>query len=139
MVGDHRRQAYRPGRGLGRGAGERTPGPPLALAGLAILACCVVKMLVLGTLALSVASVGVAVRTAAIALVGLALAAALVVFIGRRHRCPDACAALGAPRSSGELRQARRADDHERTRRFRVIALTPAACRSKGPSGEGSP
>lgn len=104
MVRDHGRQANRPGRGLGRGAGERAPGPPLALAGLAILACCGVKMLVLGTLALSVASVGVAVRTAAIALVGLALAAALVVFIGRRRRCPDACAALGAPRSSEEAR-----------------------------------
>jgi hypothetical protein len=104
MVGDHGRQAHRPGRRLGRGAGERAPGPPLALAGLAILACCGVKMLVLGTLALSVGSVAVAVRTAAIAVVGLALAAALVAYVIRRRRGANACAVPDTARSPERAR-----------------------------------
>jgi hypothetical protein len=66
----------------------------LGLGGLAILACCGLKVLVLAGVSLSLGSVGVVVRNVAIAVAGLAVAAAVVAYaIRRRRRCDDACAA----------------------------------------------
>jgi hypothetical protein len=66
----------------------------LGVGGLAILACCGLKVFVLAGVALSLGSVGVVVRNVAIAVAGLAVAAAVVAYaICRRRRCDDACAA----------------------------------------------
>jgi hypothetical protein len=72
----------------------------LGLGGLAILACCGLKVLVLAGVALSLGSLGVVVRNVAIAVAGLAVAAAVVAYaIRRRRRCDDACAAPAPDRS----------------------------------------
>lgn len=68
---------------------------PLGLGVLAILACCGLKVIVLAALALPVGSVGVVVRNIPIALAGLAVAVALVVYIIRRPRRCDAAWASG--------------------------------------------
>ncbi len=71
----------------------------LGLGGLAILACCGLKVLVLAGVALSVGSVGVVVRNVAIAVVGLAVAAAVVAYTVRRRRCDEGCAIPAPDRS----------------------------------------
>ncbi len=71
----------------------------LGVGGLAILACCGLKALVLAGVALSLGSVGVVVRNVAIAVAGLAVAAAVVAYAIRRRRCDDACAIPAPDRS----------------------------------------
>jgi hypothetical protein len=79
------------GRGGTQVSADRRSG--LGLGGLAVLACCGLKVLVLAGVALSLGSVGVVVRNVAIAVAGLAVAAAVVAYAIRRRRCDDACAA----------------------------------------------